>query len=130
MTGGYGGIGVLLIVFTIVAWVTYHKIFDIVYFDLSKGLGKEFIGSLLAGCVLTALTVTYWWIADIIIAIIALCWIVSKGSTAKKVAVALIAVILAVFVSVTGISYKKSQAEEQESATGYSYVTQNDYRNV
>lgn len=124
------GILVLLIFFAIVAWVTYHKIFDIVYFDLSKGLGKELIGSLVAGLVLTCLTLMYWWITDIIIAIIALFWIASKGSTAKKVAVALIAVILAVFVSVTAISLKKSLAEEQESATGYSYVTQNDYRNV
>jgi len=54
---------VLTIVYGIIGWVLYHKIFNVYYFDLSNGLFKEFISSALFGFAMASLTITYWWVA-------------------------------------------------------------------
>lgn len=63
LTTGVGGF--LIIAWTIAAWVLYHKIFTVYYFNLSAGLGKELIGSLVAGIILASLTIYLYWVVAI-----------------------------------------------------------------
>lgn len=113
---------VLFIGYTIAVWVVYHKIFDVVYFDLKAGLGKELFGSIVGGLILSTLTLTFWWVVDIIIAIIAIIFAVKLKKPEVKITAVVLAIVIAVLISATGISFNKKQAEKQENEDEYSYV--------
>ena len=69
---------ILAIVCVIVVWVLYHKIFDVVYFDLGRGCIAEIFGCVLGGAVLAAIIMAagswllaHWYITvPVIVAII------------------------------------------------------------
>lgn len=54
---------VLTIISACFVWVLYHKIFAVIYFDLSKGCIAEIIVSILGGIVIAYLILNYWFIA-------------------------------------------------------------------
>lgn len=54
---------VLVIISAIFVWIVYHKVFSVVYFDLSKGCLTEIFTSILGGIVLAYLIMNYWFIA-------------------------------------------------------------------
>lgn len=58
--------GVLLIACMIFVWWTYHRIFDVVYFDLGKGCVKEIIITIFLGGLLCAVIMKFWYIALVI----------------------------------------------------------------
>lgn len=111
---------ILVLVFTVVIWVLYHKIFDVVYFDLSRGILKEIIGSLIGGVLLTALTLMYWWVTDIIIVIMALAVIGKCRRSEQKILVVVCAAIIAILIAVAGISVN-NEAEKQTQETTQAY---------
>lgn len=43
---------ILFIVCTIAVWILYHKIFNVVYFDLGRGCLMEIMGCVCAGFLL------------------------------------------------------------------------------
>ncbi len=113
--------GILVLVYTVAVFVIYHKIFDVYYFGgAGKGIMKELIGSFLAGLMLTALTLYYWWIADIIIILVGLGFAgKSENPQTKKVILGAF-VVLAIVVAVLGIGYKSGteETEGEEYSTG------------
>ncbi|MBD5507435.1 MAG: hypothetical protein HDR05_05175 [Lachnospiraceae bacterium] len=54
---------ILTIICAIFVWIAYHKLFSVFYFDLGRGLIKEFIISLFGGAVIAYLIMNFWFIA-------------------------------------------------------------------
>ena len=54
---------ILTVVYAVVCLIIYHKLFHVIYFDLGNGCLKEIIGASLAGLLLAALTVLFWYIS-------------------------------------------------------------------
>ena len=46
---------VLILILAVINWIIYHKIFRVLYFDLGKGLVKEFICCFLVAAIEAAL---------------------------------------------------------------------------
>ena len=106
---------ILVLIFSIATWVTYHKIFDVAYFNLGRGLLKEFIGCFICGTILAGLVLKFWWIIDILIVIVGLLVILKFRRKEHKI-IALVCVgIIAIVVAVVGISFNK-QSETNEQA--------------
>ena len=59
----------LWIFYVIAILVMYHKVFDVVYFDLGRGLMKELVIAAFGGMILAAITVKFWVLSAIIIII-------------------------------------------------------------
>ena len=91
-------LGIVCLVSSIFCFITYHKIFDVVYFDLGKGCLSEIIGCVIAGAFLTALIFTLWYIVAIITAILAV-----VSFTQQKTSTGVICIIMTLFVSIMGI---------------------------
>ena len=105
---------ILVIVYSIAVFVIYHKIFDVYYFNLTSGIGKELFGSFIAGLILTALTLSMWYITAIILVITGL--VISQkisNPNGKKACIAAF-VIFAIVVTIVGISFKK-QVDQKNS---------------
>ena len=105
---------ILILVYAVAIWVIYHKIFDVTYFDLGRGLAKEIGGSLLGGLILGALTLMYWWVMVIIIAVVAFILLMKFKRIEQKILVAVAAVIIAIAVAVTGISFNNRNNDENQ----------------
>lgn len=56
-------LGIIWAICTIAVWVIYHKIFNVIYFDLANGCLKEVIICILFGALLTGLVVAFWYIS-------------------------------------------------------------------
>lgn len=98
-------------VFTIVSWIVYHKVFAVYYFDFLRGIIKEFIISVLAGAVLTVLSLYFWQVSVIIIILIGIA-AVSKVSTPTMKLLTIIAfIVLAVVISIVGTEFKEKTDE-------------------
>lgn len=61
---------IVVIISTIFVWLVYHKIFGVVYFDLSRGCITEIIISLIGGIIVAYLIMNYWFIVVPIIILI------------------------------------------------------------
>ena len=64
--------GILWLICSIVIWVLYHKLFDVIYFDFSSGCLKELIICAFLGAILAAGIIYFWYISIPIAIIIAL----------------------------------------------------------
>lgn len=82
---GNSAIVICMIALTIVNFFLYHKIFDVVYFDLGKGLLKEIIGSY-------------------IVALIEITFITKIGKYLLKFVISLLKTGLGLLVIIIGIS--------------------------
>lgn len=61
-------IGIILtIIYAVVAWIVYHKIFSVYYSDVGQGCLKEIIVSVILGAVMAAITIAYWPVALMIL---------------------------------------------------------------
>lgn len=60
---------IMWLVFSITILIIYHKLFRVYYFSVTKGLADEILKSLLLGLFLTFLTIIYFKVALVIIAI-------------------------------------------------------------
>jgi len=63
----------LTVVFGIIAWVIYHQIFSVAYFDLKKGCLTEIIGCLAVGYLLSQLVMKSWIVIILIIIVGIVC---------------------------------------------------------
>jgi hypothetical protein len=61
---------ILWILCSMSAWVIYHKLFNVLYFDFFNGCVKEIITSGVVGAVLAAIIIRFWYIAIIIIILV------------------------------------------------------------
>lgn len=59
-------IGLLWVVYAVLFFVAYHKIFNVVYFDLGKGCLGEIISVVFGGMVMIFLWGSYWVVALIV----------------------------------------------------------------
>ena len=107
-------LGVLWLVFTIGAWVLYHKIFTVYYFDVSKGLFREFFGAMMVGLLLTGITLYLWWLTAIIFIITGLALAGKIENPSIKITVIVIFIIIAIIVSVVGCRLKLSTKESDK----------------
>lgn len=114
---------VLIVIYMIIAWILYHKIFDVVYFDIQQGCLGELIGCTIVAVILAYLTLHYWAISALIAfvaCLIAFCC--SKTSEGRGVVV-IVGIILILFIVIVGILFNKweTNKREEKNATGMIY---------
>ena len=111
-------------VMSIGLWVLYHKMFSVAYFDLGMGIVRELIVVGLLGALLTGCALCFWWITAIIFIIAGLIGMASCKNPNAKVGVISIAVIMAILISIMGISVKVTQKKDNNT-NSQSEVTRN-----
>lgn len=95
---------ILLIVYTILCLVIYHKIFDVYYFDLGRGCATELFVSFGIAAMLTGLTLYVWWLVLILVIIAALFLIRKTNNTTGRVTIIIITVILSIILIASGVA--------------------------
>ena len=53
---------ILIIVCSLVVWILYHKMFDVIYFDFANGCFKEILICCIIGTVLAFGIMTFWYV--------------------------------------------------------------------
>lgn len=54
---------ILFIISSVFVWIGYHKIFNVIYFDFSRGCLIEIIISCIGGVIITFLIMHFWYIS-------------------------------------------------------------------
>lgn len=117
----------LWIFYVIAILVMYHKVFDVVYFDLGRGLMKELVIAAFGGMILAAITVKFWVLSAIIIIITGLVCRGKFDDPAAKNTVLVIDIIIAIVISSLGIKVNKNQ--KQQDANNGTTVSQEEQNN-
>ena len=68
----------IFVICVIVVWILYHSLFQVTYFDLGRGCLWELMGSVVGGFVLFYLITNFWYIAVIVLVIVAGLFLMSK----------------------------------------------------
>ena len=55
-------VGILIMICSIVVWVLYHKLFDVIYFNVASGCLKEILICFFIGALLAYGIITFWYI--------------------------------------------------------------------
>ena len=114
----------LWIFWSIALLVLYHKVFAVYYFDLGQGIMKELVMSCILGLIMAIVTVAFWYIAAAVVVLFGLGMMKKADSKAPLV----IAVIVAIIVSVVGISLKSDgDAGDEQSSKNVNYTNCADY---
>ena len=71
--------GFLLVVCTLIVWFLYHKLFNVMYFDLGRGCLMEIMGCVVGGFILMMVIREFWYVA-VIIAVLVVLYLFRKGS--------------------------------------------------
>lgn len=107
---------ILVVFFTITSLILYHKVFTVYYFgSLTNNLIKELFGAFIVGFILTMVTLYFWWVAAIIIVLIGLSVAAKVDSPQGKKVILIAFVVMAIIVSIVGITTKKQAKEKKES---------------
>ena len=117
----------LAIFWTVVVLILYHKLFDVVYFNLINGIVKELVVSFIIAMVITSITIKLWWVTAIILIIAGI--LLSK-KTLSKVPLVITIILAIVFSSLSG---KLNEAIQNNSSNNTTYVytvSQNDTNNI
>lgn len=61
---------VLWFVCSLAVWVIYHKLFNVMYFDLFNGCLKEFITAGFFGAIIAAIIIRFWFVAIVIVVLL------------------------------------------------------------
>lgn len=107
-------ISLLFVVYVVLIWVVYHKIFTVYYFNLLTGLLMEFVGSIIGAVCLLGLTMYYWQGAVAILILIGIGAVCKISSSTGKTIVISIFVILSIIVGINGYSFRKDLKKEPE----------------
>lgn len=99
-----GVVTVLWAVYSIGVWIIYHKMFTVYYFSLSRGLVKELFLSAFVGMILTGLTLSFWWIAAIILFLVGVGVSRKTENPSGKKAIIVVFAIAAIVISIVGIN--------------------------
>lgn len=100
--------GILWVIFSVGVWVLYHKLFDVYYFNFSKGLLKEVVTSAFVGVLLMSATLYLWWLSDIILIIAGIIVSEKTEDPRKKKTIIIVFVIFAIIIALAGISAKSA----------------------
>lgn len=117
----------LAIFWTVVVLILYHKLFDVVYFNLINGIVRELVVSFIIAMVITFITIKLWWVTAIILVIAGI--LLSK-KTLSKVPLVITIILAIVFSSLSG---KLNEAIQNNSSNNTTYVytvSQNDTNNI
>lgn len=120
-------VSMLAIFWTVVVLILYHKLFDVVYFNLINGIVKELVVSFIIAMVITSITIKLWWVTAIILVIAGI--LLSK-KTLSKVPLVITIILAIVFSSLSG---KLNEAIQNNSSNNTTYVytvSQNDTNNI
>lgn len=120
-------VSMLAIFWTVVVLILYHKLFDVVYFNLINGIVKELVVSFIIAVVITSITIKLWWVTAIILVIAGI--LLSK-KTLSKVPLVITIILAIVFSSLSG---KLNEAIQNNSSNNTTYVytvSQNDTNNI
>lgn len=120
-------VSMLAIFWTVVVLILYHKLFDVVYFNLINGIVKELVVSFIIAMVITSITIKLWWVTAIILIIAGI--LLSK-KTLSKVPLVITIILAIVFSSLSG---KLNEAIQNNSSNNTTYVytvSQNDTNNI
>lgn len=120
-------VSMLAIFWTVVVLILYHKLFDVVYFNLINGIVKELVVSFIIAMVITFITIKLWWVTAIILVIAGI--LLSK-KTLSKVPLVITIILAIVFSSLSG---KLNEAIQNNSSNNTTYVytvSQNDTNNI
>ncbi len=99
------------IAYFILGFIVYHRIFDVVYFDLGRGCMQEIIGCIFFSAIMTVISIVFWPIAVVILLVVA--FVIYNKS--KNVFLAALFVIFAIFTTITGIYAWKNGADNNKS---------------
>ena len=95
----------LCVVYFIGGFVLYHSIFDVLYLDFKNGFMKECIGYFMFSLIMTGITMKFWYISAIVIALGGAGFVnKAKTQSRKKIAI-VISVLLVLFVICGGYIY-------------------------
>ncbi len=120
-------VSMLAIFWTVVVLILYHKLFDVVYFNLINGIVRELVVSFIIAMVITFITIKLWWVTAIILVIAGI--LLSK-KTLSKVPLVITIILAIVFSSLSG---KLNEAIQNNSSNNTTYVytvSQNDTNNI
>ena len=92
-------VSMLAIFWTVVVLILYHKLFDVVYFNLINGIVRELVVSFIIAMVITFITIKLWWVTAIILVIAGI--LLSK-KTLSKVPLVITIILAIVFSSLSG----------------------------
>ena len=95
-------VGLLFISLSILAFVIYHKIFTVYYFDLFRGIMSEIVSCIFVGYLLTELAITLWWLSSILLIIISITISKRLNTRSRKLVISVFA-IFAIIISVHGL---------------------------
>lgn len=105
----------LFIVYTVAAFILYHKCFTVYYTNALMGIGKELIIAAFCGGIMAAITISFWYVAAIIIIIAGLILSSKAGNKGPLV----LCIIFAIIVAIAGIN-----ANSIDTASINSYITE------
>lgn len=111
-----GVIGVLFVICWIGVLVLYHSVFTVYYGDLFHGFMKELVGAFIIAVLLTGLILYLWFIPAILLLLAGFRMYSSK----KRAGVLVLFIVLAIIVSITGISFR---ATTKENSAGTNSTT-------
>lgn len=115
---GYGVIGIWL-AYVVIGLVIYHKVFNVVYFDLSGALLKELGGAIAFATIMMWITIKFWLVAAIVLVVIGLLLSSKSGSRGLFV----LFIIVAIIVSYVGHGFDEYQREKMNEQNNES-ITQ------
>lgn len=110
---------ILCLVYSILAFIIYHKIFTVTY--IGKGaLSHEIFGCFVVGFLLTGFTLYFWKITLIIIILVSLAGISKYKDPTIRAFIGIVSVLIAVMIVVAGNKLKADvETEEKESSVKY-----------
>lgn len=98
----------LTCVYAILAFVLYHKVFVVAYLGgAANGILKEILICGLIGLILATLTLTFWVITSIILAVVGLVCMLNCETRGQKNLVAVLTIGLVCLTAISGISLEK-----------------------
>lgn len=113
---------IMTLVYAVIAWVLYHKIFDVVYFDVKQGCMGEIIGSVVFGAILAGITLYFWKISVVIVILACIIAVLCCKTAEGKVLIVVAGIILIIVIVVMGIKFKKSSDENQDNTAALNQV--------
>lgn len=117
---GSGTAVILFLIFTIVSFVIYHKIFNMVIYFGKGGILREVIGCFLSGIILTTITLYFWKIVLVIIILVALVGIAKYKDLTIRVLIGVLAVFLGIVIVLTGRQVENlSESNQTEDSEEY-----------
>ncbi len=112
-------VGVLAIVYAIVLIVLDRKVFRTIYFgNVGQQMFKEFFMALAIGCILSMVTITFWWVAVIVILIAGLIIAFTKAKRpAQRACFFGIFAVIAIVVGIVGYKTNKELMGDDDKQT-------------